>query len=252
MSLHVKAYFGKNVHRFSIPTTITFSQFVESVCDIIDSSIIECYQRHKNDDIGKRLLRFKYQDDEQEWVTMDTDNEWKEALKISTRLNLLRVRVLVNETLIKRENVGITESSVLLEHQKPQIPAVDRLMQQMRQTDIFTAPSARFVQDLTIEDGSQIPVGSQIIKSWKVTNSGLIEWPSGVHLICLSNEFKMENPCFHVQIAPQCPRVGEDAIISVGLMVPNQPGKRIKNIYQLRTNEGLAFGHRMWVDVSVI
>lgn len=107
--------------------------------------------------------------------------------------------------------------------------------------------SSRFVEDVTIPDGTQIEAGAKFEKVWKIRNDGEVAWPAGVKLIFMRGqlmgdaEIKIEN-----EVAP-----GESTEVRLAATAPQRPGRAV-SVYRLFSPEGFKFGHRVWVDVCVI
>lgn len=43
--------------------------------------------------------------------------------------------------------------------------------------------NAAYVKDITYPDGSQVPPGSQFVKTWRVSNSGVMPWNEKVRFV---------------------------------------------------------------------
>jgi hypothetical protein len=221
-TVNCRLYFGDRVHKTKISTTLTFDEFITHVCSVIKSSIIDFYLENKNNILSKRLIRFKYQDEEQEWVTFDSEEEWQQA-KSSAQKNIIRVQVLVNKPLLQRSVSP-----------RPPSPMVEQY-------------SARFIKDLTFPDGTSVPASTRFEKKWTIQNSGTNQWPAGVKLTSLQVEDKLV-----YDITPPQPGPGEHVTVSVRVVVPQHNGTRLRSYYQLQTADGVLFGPRMWLDVNIV
>jgi len=111
---------------------------------------------------------------------------------------------------------------------------------------------ARHVKDVTIEDGTRVPAGTQFVKTWRVRNEGQ-PWPAGCRLTYNSCEKhnsgdSMSGP-EHVTVeAPVAANAEVD--ISVPLVAPTRPG-RYTGYWKMRTPDGRKFGQRLWVTIVV-
>jgi len=105
---------------------------------------------------------------------------------------------------------------------------------------------ARFVSDVTVPDGVEMPPNVKFIKTWKLRNEGTTKWPEGCRLIFTDGEkmgANIETPV--PSIAP-----GEEVDISVEMVSPAAPGKYV-GYYRMATVERSRFGHRIWVEITV-
>ncbi|KAM0788150.1 hypothetical protein ACM66B_001314 [Microbotryomycetes sp. NB124-2] len=117
------------------------------------------------------------------------------------------------------------------------------------------APSlleATFIADVTLEDGSVVPCGSEFNKIWLVRNSGKVAWPTGTRLISLGG---FSNLVFKEKVrdfeAPEA-QPGECVELQVELKAPeDEHGGRFMDFWQLMTPDGVLFGHRLWVDIQL-
>jgi len=106
----------------------------------------------------------------------------------------------------------------------------------------------QFVSDVTIEDRSMLPVNKEFTKTWRLKNS---------------SEVPLQN-CYLSFIGGEKLTIGEaDSIlvpgpiaarhefdVSAHLKAPAIPGRYI-SYYQMTTQTGERFGHRVWVDIQV-
>jgi len=109
-----------------------------------------------------------------------------------------------------------------------------------------SSATSAFVSDVTLPDGSEIPVGADMVKTWKFRNDGQQVWPQGSALVLkrVRGEFETAPlPISHL------PNPGEEVEVSVTLKAL-QPG-RGRVCYRLVDNEGAQFG-RLWADVVAV
>lgn len=116
----------------------------------------------------------------------------------------------------------------------------------------------RFVESCSVEDGTVIPAGATFTKTWRVRNDSNASWPKRVELLFIGGEEAMLNegpkakPLLKGGVSP-----GEEALISVDLVAPRQPG-RYQAYFKVRDAEEAAeggrrrFGQRLWCEIFVV
>lgn len=113
---------------------------------------------------------------------------------------------------------------------------------------------AKFIADVTVPDGSQFPPSAQILKTWRLENTGTCTWDGNYATVFVSGD-KMGAPSA-VSI-PKVVRPGEQVDITVDFIAPSQPG-RYRSNWMLRDNRGNIFGigqnanSSFWVDIQVL
>jgi len=105
---------------------------------------------------------------------------------------------------------------------------------------------SRFVQDVTIPDGTPMSAGQSFVKIWRLRNEGEIAWPEGTYLefvggdkLCLQRE---------ISVPPTAP--GSEVDIAVDMVAPTKPGRYI-SYWRLCNADGSRFGQRVWIDIFV-
>jgi len=105
---------------------------------------------------------------------------------------------------------------------------------------------ARFVQDVTIEDGSILKPAEKFNKVWRMRNSGEEAWPEETFLAFVGGD-RLGAP---EQVPlPRTVNPGEEVDLAVEMTAPEQPG-RYTGYWRLVTPNG-RFGQRVWVDILV-
>ena len=113
---------------------------------------------------------------------------------------------------------------------------------------------ARFVEDISVKDGTVFTPNSIFTKTWRLQNIGTCTWTGDYHLI-FSDGDRMEGPrrlSFSESVDP-----GESVLLSVELVAPDEPG-RYRGSWQLGTASGDPFGigadaeSPFWVEIKVI
>ncbi len=106
---------------------------------------------------------------------------------------------------------------------------------------------ARFVEDLTIPDGTQVVSEEVLDKRWAVLNSGTCDWSAGYRLVRI-DEGRIEASD---ELALYPARAGETGVWSVQLTAPTQPGEQIAS-WQAQAPDGSFFGDPVFVLIEVV
>ena len=105
---------------------------------------------------------------------------------------------------------------------------------------------ARFVADVTMEDGTKLSPGSQFVKVWRIRNDGETEWPANARLEFVGGDRLQGQAVDVVSPAP-----GETVDVAVDMIAPRAPG-RYCSYWRMKAGDGIRFGHRVWVDILVV
>ena len=106
---------------------------------------------------------------------------------------------------------------------------------------------AGFVDDVTIDDNTEIPAGTTFIKTWRLRNTGSCTWTSSYALIFYSGE-AMSGPAASPLTSASVPP-GSTIDISVTLIAPLTPGT-YRGEWRLRNSAGATFGIGALADQS--
>lgn len=106
---------------------------------------------------------------------------------------------------------------------------------------------ARFIQDVTVFDGTQVLPGTTFTKIWRLQNVGKTEWPEGTVLERVGGD--QMGSTESVNVAKTQP--GGSADISIDLTAPENAGRHV-GYYRLRGPNGRRFGQRVWVMIHVV
>jgi len=162
-------------------------------------------------------VQLKYIDDEEELITLGSDLELQEAKRLQPTV----LRLNVYDAKSKRHT-----------------------------SDQPTAKyEAVFVRDVTVPDGTNVTAKVKFQKTWSVKNTSSAPWPKGVVL-------KMVDPkddqlvVLGVGAINRVVGPGEETEIGVHLQAPSRPGRCVQ-YWRLFTEDGVAFGSRLWVDITV-
>jgi hypothetical protein len=106
---------------------------------------------------------------------------------------------------------------------------------------------ARFVEDLTIPDGTRAAPEDVLDKRWAVLNSGTCDWSAGYRLVRI-DEGAIEAS---EELALYPARAGETGVWSVQLVAPKQLGEQIAS-WQAQAPDGSFFGDPVFVLIEVV
>ncbi|EQC40430.1 hypothetical protein SDRG_02326 [Saprolegnia diclina VS20] len=106
----------------------------------------------------------------------------------------------------------------------------------------------RFVEDVTLPDGSVVVAGQPLMKQWRLENNGDHAWPAGclVHMVGGVGMVVDDVACSVPPLGP-----GEQCVLSMDLTAPQEPGRYVC-YFRVCMPSGSRFGHRFWVDISVV
>lgn len=113
---------------------------------------------------------------------------------------------------------------------------------------------ARFVEDVTITDGSVFVPSANFTKTWSIKNAGTCTWTTAYELIFVDGS-RMDAP--RAVDFPDRVRPGETVDLSVTLTAPEDEG-RYRGYWMLRDDTGEVFGvgedaeGAFWVEIKVI
>jgi hypothetical protein len=105
---------------------------------------------------------------------------------------------------------------------------------------------ARYLEDLTVPDGSLVAPGAEIDKRWSVQNSGTCEWGSDYRLVHVGGDGLAGPEETALYPAP----AGATAVWQVLLQAPAEPGEYTSR-WQARAPDGTLFGDEVFVVVIV-
>ncbi len=103
-----------------------------------------------------------------------------------------------------------------------------------------------FVSDVTIPDGTQLPVGQSFTKTWRVKNSGTCVWTTAFRLSYSYGEVMGGQSL----ALPAAVAIGETVDLSVNLKVPNKTGQ-LTGVWTLLDDKSQPFGPLMTVVINI-
>lgn len=107
---------------------------------------------------------------------------------------------------------------------------------------------ARFIMDVTVEDGTQFTPGTRFRKAWRMKNIGTTQWPEGTYLTFIGGDSLSTE---HSVALSSSPLPGEEVEIAIEMVAPAEVGRYVSK-YRLSTPDGVKFGHAVWADILVV
>jgi len=108
---------------------------------------------------------------------------------------------------------------------------------------------ATFISDNNISDGHLLPPGAEFVKSWKMLNDGVRDWPETTQLVFVAGDKLVSEENTVVKVGKVV--AGEEIDIWTGDMkAPETPGKYV-SYWRLNDGNGNHFGHSLWADITV-
>jgi hypothetical protein len=106
--------------------------------------------------------------------------------------------------------------------------------------------SLKFLEDITIPDGTIVSPGQSVDKQWRVQNDGSCDWGDRYRLKLVSGE-ALGLPA---EMALFPARVGAEAVIQMTLTAPQEAGT-YHTVWQAYNPEGAAFEQPIYVEIVV-
>lgn len=117
-------------------------------------------------------------------------------------------------------------------------------------SESFSAPDCqndlRFVQDLTIPDGSKVAPGELLDKRWLVENRGTCNWGKGYQLLLI--ETNSDGVPSKQALYPA--RSGTQAVIRLVFYAPETVGV-LRSAWRAIDPNGIAFGDVIYIEVTI-
>ena len=110
----------------------------------------------------------------------------------------------------------------------------------------FCQNDARFVEDLTIPDGSLASPGAELDKRWSVLNAGTCDWNAGYRLVRVGTS-AIEGVS---ELALYPARAGATAEWQVVVRAPAEPGEYLAR-WRARAPDGALFGEEVFLLIFV-
>lgn len=113
----------------------------------------------------------------------------------------------------------------------------------------------RFVEDVTIPDGSQLAAGSEARKVWRLHNCGDQPWPTDTSIVFVRGDGDVRIAAAaadaYEQVQLPAAAAGEVVDIAIVIRAPSKLGRHYA-AYSLADGAGALFGHKFWVEFVVV
>jgi len=94
-----------------------------------------------------------------------------------------------------------------------------------------------------------LPPGAEFVKSWKMLNDGVRDWPETTQLMFVAGDKLVSEENTVVKVGKVA--AGDETDIWTGDMkAPEVPGKYV-SYWRLNDGNGNHFGHSLWADITV-
>ncbi|CAN6464453.1 unnamed protein product [Victoria cruziana] len=109
---------------------------------------------------------------------------------------------------------------------------------------------SRFIQDVTILDGTLVSPNTPFTKIWRMRNSGTIPWPPRTQLLWIGGDRFGDGTYVELEIPDNGFPVDQELDIAVDFVAPSRPG-RYTSYWKMASPVGQKFGQRVWVVIQV-
>ena len=170
-------------------------------------------------------------------------------------------------TATNKFNTIVVPESVVEPQAVPSSPVVSERAVQPVSTPTPEPPlRATFISDNNISDGHLLPPGAEFVKSWKMLNDGVRDWPETTQLIFVAGDKLVSDENTAVRVGKVV--AGEEIDIWTGdmkvlllllnntvcvaytLKAPEVPGKYV-SYWRLNDGNGNHFGHSLWAEYVI-
>ncbi|KAI0756244.1 hypothetical protein C8Q80DRAFT_1127522 [Daedaleopsis nitida] len=130
-------------------------------------------------------------------------------------------------------------------------PSVPFWQSIIRPTPPAPALTAAFVSDNNIPVGQIFPPGAEFVKSWRMRNDGVHEWPESTELVFVAGDRMSPHNGAASKVKVGSVKAGEEVeLVSGEMKAPEVPGKYVSS-WRLCDGHGNLFGSSIWVDITV-
>lgn len=109
---------------------------------------------------------------------------------------------------------------------------------------------SRFIQDVTVLDGTVMPPSTHFTKIWRLRNNGNVPWPFRTQLVWLGGDQFGDRVSAELEIPPSGFPVDKELDIAVDFTAPSRPGRYV-SYWKMASPSGQKFGQRVWVLIQV-
>jgi len=111
-------------------------------------------------------------------------------------------------------------------------------------------PSSRFVNDVSIFDGTEVDANTAFTKIWRLRNNGSTTWPAGSSLTFVGGD-QMSSDLTTPLPEGGAVAAGAEVDVAVQLVAPSQSGRYV-GYWRLVGPHGRRFGQRIWAHIRVM
>jgi next-to-BRCA1 protein 1 len=110
---------------------------------------------------------------------------------------------------------------------------------------------AKFVSDVTVNDGQLFPPGAEFVKAWRMLNNGSSDWPKSTRLVFVAGDQLTRDRSVPEAVEVGSVSVGAEVELWTGeLKAPEVTGKYV-GYWKLEDGQGNLFGESVWIEVTV-
>ncbi|KAH7284418.1 hypothetical protein KP509_34G053800 [Ceratopteris richardii] len=109
---------------------------------------------------------------------------------------------------------------------------------------------ARFVQDVTIFEGTELSPGTRFTKIWRMRNIGNLPWPPATQIVYAGGDPLGTKLSASVELPEGGLPCEEEVNIAVDFVAPVSLGRYVSH-WRLRAPSGQKFGQKVWVLIVV-
>ena len=198
------------------------------------------------------------------YVSVTTLGENNNGEKMDQMGDLPRARNASTETVPTPPSANAATQVQTVAEVKPVEMLVSDAPEKEDKTTIAPTPSdlqAYFEHDTT-PDGTKFAPNRLVSQSWTLRNPGPQAWPAGCAVYYIGGDDMRNLDANHPSsvsamtsatrsnVLEESLEAGKTAVFKVMLKSPAREG-RVISYWRLKTPEGLPFGHRLWVDITV-
>jgi hypothetical protein len=110
------------------------------------------------------------------------------------------------------------------------------------------ADSLRYIEDVTLPDGTQVSPGQALEKQWRVENNGSCDWDARYRLK-LVDGYSPLGAAGEQALYPA--RAGSEAVLTINFIAPLEPGT-YRTAWQASGPDGTAFGDVVYMEILVV
>ncbi|KAJ0971948.1 hypothetical protein J5N97_019907 [Dioscorea zingiberensis] len=109
---------------------------------------------------------------------------------------------------------------------------------------------SRFIQDVTVLDGTIMAPSTPFTKIWRMRNNGTIPWSFGTQLVWIGGDQLGHQASVELEIPMEGYPVDAEIDVAVDFTAPPSPGRYI-SYWRMASPSGQKFGQRVWLLIQV-